>query len=138
MILTLSFLMFIPISVSIIRSFNTLDTKDADIRNIPIYCYFFLYPFLALLGDRFIRYRIELAGTFLIAFGTVIIFVWSFLHYHSNNSDITLLYYASFLPYYFGLALFQSNIIQLDTDQLLFASLLAKAFICHNSLIHSF
>ena len=120
-ILTLSFLMFIPISISITVKFNTVRTENTDIRNTPIYCYFFIYPFLALLGDRFIRYRVVFVGTIFIAIGSAIIFFWRFLHYHSN-SGITLLYYASYLPVYFGLSLFQSNIIQLGTDQLLFAS----------------
>ena len=121
LILTLRFLMFTPISVSITTSFNTLHTKDTDIRNTAIYSYFLLYPFLALLGDRFIRYRVVLVGTILIAIGTVTVFFWHFVPYHSN-SVITLLFYASFLPFYFGAALFESNIIQLGTDQLLFAS----------------
>ena len=128
LILTLCFLMYISISISITTSFNTLRTENIDIRNTPIYCYFLLYPFLALLGDRFIRYRVVLVGTIFIAIGTTIgtigsaiIFVWPFLQYYSN-SGITLLYYASYLPFYFGAALFQSNIIQLGTDQLLFAS----------------
>ena len=68
LILTLSFLMYIPISVSNTMIFN------ADIKTTPIYCYFLLYPFLALLGDRFIRYRVVLVGTILIAIGTAIIF----------------------------------------------------------------
>ena len=128
LILTLSFFMFLPISVTNTTMINTLYTEDTDFRNIPTYCYFLLYPFLALLGDRFIRYRVVLVGTIFIAIGTTIgtigsaiIFVWPFVHYHSN-SGITLLYYASSLPFYFGAALFQSNIIQLGTDQLLFVS----------------
>ena len=123
LILTLSFLMFIPISVSKAVIFNTLYTEDRDIRNTPIFCYFLLYPFLALLGDRFIRYRVVLVGTILIAIGTAIAtIVWIFVNYHSNSGDNLLLHYAYHLPFYFGLALFQSNIIQLGTDQLLFAS----------------
>ena len=122
LILTLSFVMYIPIFMSVTIIFNTLRTENTDIRNTPIYCYFLVYPFLALLGDRFIRYRVVLVGTIFIAIGTAIAtFSWSFFNYYSN-SGITLLFYVSFLPFYFGLALFQSNIIQLGTDQLLFAS----------------
>ena len=122
LILTLSFVMYIPIFMSVTIIFNTLRTENTDIRNTPIYCYFLVYPFLALLGDRFIRYRVVLVGTIFIVIGTAIAtFSWSFFNYYSN-SGITLLFYVSFLPFYFGLALFQSNIIQLGTDQLLFAS----------------
>ena len=122
LILTLTFLMFVSISVfNTTLIFNTLYTDDTDTKNDPTYCFFLLYPFLALLGDRFIRYRVVLIGTFLIAIGTAIItIIWPFVYNH--NSGITLLYYASSLPFYFGFALFQSNIIQLGTDQLLFAS----------------
>ena len=126
LILTLSFLMYIPISISNTMIFNTFYTKDADIRNTPIYCYFLLYPFLAFLGDRFIRYRVVLAGTILIAISTALItFIRSLVNiYNHSNSDISPLFsrYAFNLPIYFGFALFQSNIIQLGTDQLLFAS----------------
>ena len=121
LILTLNFLIILPISVFNTMMFNTFYTENADIKHTPIYCYFLLYPFLAFLGDRFIRYRVVLVGTILIAIGSATVFFWLFVNYHSN-SVITLLYYASFLPFYFGLALFQSNIIQLGTDQLLFAS----------------
>ena len=125
LILTLSFLMFIFISMSIITRFNTLYIVAEDIRNTPISCYFLLFPFLALLGDRFIRYRVVLAGTILIAIGMVILIFIGLLvnFYYHSNSDITLLLsYVFNLPVYFGFALFQSNIIQLGTDQLLFAS----------------
>ena len=124
LILTLSFLMFVSISTTNTTMINTLYTEDTDFRNIPTYCYFLLYPFLALLGDRFIRYRVVLVGTILIAIGTAIItFIWPLVNYHINSSiTCTLLFYASYFPVYFGLALFQSNIIQLGTDQLLFAS----------------
>ena len=121
LILTLNFFIILPISVLHTMVSSTFYTENADIKNTPIYCYFLLYPFLALLGDRFIRYRVVLVGTILMAIGTAITFVWLFVHYHSNTG-ITLLYYASYFPFYFGLALFQSNIIQLSTDQLLFAS----------------
>ena len=139
LILTLSFLMYIPISISNTMIFNTFYTKDADIRTAPIYCYFLLYPFLAFLGDRFIRYRVVLAGTILIAIGTAIVFILSFVYNHSN-SNITLLIsrYVFNLPVYFGLALFESNIIQLGTDQLLFASSIQLRYYiyCQNFTIY--
>ena len=122
LILTLSFMMYVSISIYNTMLINTLDTENTDIRNTPTFCYFLLYPFLALLGDRFIRYRVVLVGTIFIAIGIAFILCWLFVHYHSNSGIIILLFYASNLPVYFGLALFQSNIIQLGTDQLLFAS----------------
>ena len=126
LILTLNFLMYIPLSISIITRFNTLYIVDKDIRNTLISCYFLLYPFLALLGDRFIRYRVVLVGTILIAIGTAIFIFIKLLvnfYYHSNSGiTLLLLSYVFYLPVYFGFALFQSNIIQLGTDQLLFAS----------------
>ena len=122
LILTFNFLMFISLLMPHTMIFNILYAKDADIKTTPIFCYFLLYPFLALLGDKFIRYRVVHVGTILIAIGTAInTIIWPLVYYH-NNSDMTLLLYASYLPVYFGLALFQSNIIQLGTDQLLFAS----------------
>ena len=126
LILTLSFLMFIPISMTITTKFNTLHNVDKDIRNTLRSCYLFLYPFLALLGDTFIRYRVVLVGTIIIPIGAAIVTFIRLLvnFYNHSNSDITLLIsrYVFSLPVYFGLALFQSNIIQLGTDQLLFAS----------------
>ena len=98
--------------MSITTMFNTFYIVDADIRNTPISCYFLLYPFLALLGDRFIRYRVVLVGTIFIAISTALtIFIGLLVYfYNHSNSDITLLslLYVLNLPVYFGLALFHS------------------------------
>ena len=88
LILRLIFMIYVTISINNMTLINTLYTEDTNIRNTPIYCYFPLYPFLALGGNRFIQYRVMFVGTII---STAIVSFWTFVHYHSN-SGITLLF----------------------------------------------
>ena len=83
-----------------------------------------LYPFLGLLGEKWVRYKVIGWGFGVLSvnytFVFIILSIFFVILLSSNNSNIVLaIFLAVVVTFFFpGLCLFEANIIQFGTDQL--------------------
>jgi peptide/histidine transporter 3/4 len=127
-----------------------------NIEALPVFFFYFIYPLLSLIGERFNRYRVICFSLVLLLVINAIVIVLNVVRLlfdqnvfnltmeHNTTADVNeaesinsqvitsvtvLIYIAVFLNYV-PYALFRSNIIQLGTDQMLFSpSQYIKTFI---------
>ena len=79
------------------------------------------FPFLGLLGEKWMRYKVIIIGTVILFVSyIIIIFSVAFDYLYDNLICLIIIPPAAFL-YFIGLCLFEANIIQFGTDQLQFA-----------------
>ena len=85
--------------------------------------FYLFYPFLGLLGEKWMRYKVMIIGIVLICVGFVIITVCSVGQYFLQLNSITTVILSTTLacPFFLGYGLFQANVIQFGTDQLQFS-----------------
>ena len=81
------------------------------------------YPLLGLLGEKWMRYKVILAGIILMFGGFFIAMVTLVTLYFMHLSDIVVVSICLFatFPYFLGYGIFEANVIQFGTDQLRFA-----------------
>ena len=90
---------------------------------VAIGLHYLSYPFLGLLGEKWMRYRVILVGITLIFVGFFIgMFTLVTLYFvHLNRIAIVGICLVAAFPIFVGYGLFGANLIQFGTDQLQFA-----------------
>ena len=81
------------------------------------------YPFLGLLGEKWMRYKVILVGIILMFVGFFIVVVTLVIlnFTHLNGIAVVSICLGATLPYFLGYGIFEANMIQFGTDQLQFA-----------------
>ena len=86
--------------------------------------YYLFYPVFGLLGEKWVRYKVMMAGSILICVGFIMVLIGIIIVYlfdiHGTKSVIIALF-ATF-PFFIGQGIFEANMIQFGTDQLRFSS----------------
>ena len=81
------------------------------------------YPFLGLLGEKWMRYKVILVGIILMFVGFFIVVVTLVIlnFTHLNGIAVVSICLGATLLYFLGYGIFEANMIQFGTDQLQFA-----------------
>ena len=86
--------------------------------------YYLFYPLLGLLGEKWVRYKVMMAGSILLCVGFIIVLIGIIIVYLFDIHGIEAVFIALFVtfPFFIGQGIFEANMIQFGTDQLRFSS----------------
>ena len=86
--------------------------------------YYLFYPLFGLLGEKWVRYKVMMAGSIMLCVGFVMVLISMIIMYlndiHGTKSVIIVL--VGTFPFFIGQGIFEANVIQFGTDQLRFSS----------------
>ena len=86
--------------------------------------YYLFYPLFGLLGEKWVRYKVMMAGSILLCIGFIIVLISLTIVYlndiHGTKSVVIVL--VGTFPFFIGQGIFEANVIQFGTDQLRFSS----------------
>ena len=103
---------------------NVFVTQFSYIIFAVIGLYYLFYPLFGLLGEKWVRYKVMMAGSILLCIGFIIVLISLIIVYLFDIHGFKAVFIAlvGTIPFFIGQGIFEANVIQFGTDQLRFSS----------------